>query len=128
MKFYKTIILCLVISACDLFSSTYWEEDNYYIQNDSGSAFGKSLYYDLGDGNGIGRVEFVTKIGSGEKYLIIESQQKTENKKDYWILDKTKDHRLFNASEIVEGPYTESDFLNKKSEYGIENLKFTQEF
>ena len=82
MKFYKTIFLCLLISACDLFSPTYWEEDNYYVQNDPGSASGKTLYYDLGDGNGIGRVEYVTKIGTSEKYLIIESQQKSENKKN----------------------------------------------
>ena len=128
MKFFKIIIFSLIFSSCDFFSSTDWREEKYYVQDDAGSAYGKTLYYELENGNGVGRVEFVSKIGSDDKYLIIESQQTTENQKEYWILDKTKDGGQFNASQIVEGPLSKSEFLNKKKEYGIGNLEFIREF
>lgn len=44
----------------------------------------------------------------------------------YYFIERKKDNKYFNGNEIAKGPFTESHFLEIKSELGLP--EFTKEF
>jgi len=123
-----TILLLVSLTSCLDRGRTYWSEDNYEVQDNPGEPC-KTLYYELEDGAGIGRVDYVTKIGSNDRFLIIESIITSKNEKaQYWIIDKMKDKPTFNGGEIREGPLSLDSFKDRKKQLGIEGLTFEKEF
>ncbi len=123
-----TILTFFSLTSCLDWGRTYWSEDNYKVRNNPGEP-SKTLYYELGDGAGIGRVNYITKIGSNERFLIIESFDTSKNEKcQYWIIDKKKDKPTFNGDEIREGPLSLGSFKARKKELGIGELTFEKEF
>lgn len=126
MKNILLIIPFLILSSCfDVVSWNYWEEGNYYITDNPGTASCKSLYIEVGGGGGHGRIDYVDAIGSNDKYIIVKS---TLPQLEYWILNKEKDDPLLNSNEIVEGPFTQSEFNSRKKALNIEKLKFTNKW
>ena len=98
----------------------FWKDGNYEISNDPVMPDCKSLYY-----THHGRVSCVSKIGSNEKYIIVQSN---EPNRKYWFINKAKDDYLLNDFEIVEGPYDLQTFNKLKIKKGIANLNFEEEF
>jgi hypothetical protein len=120
----------LVLTGCfDLIEWKYWSDENYSVTINPGTASSKTLYYDLENNNAIGRVDFVKRIGSNKKYIIVEStKSEKDNTIQYCILNKEKDSKYLNGDEIMEGPYSLLNFNKKKKELGISQLYFTNEF
>ena len=117
-KILSAFIICLTLIGCfDLFQPLYWSDDNYNVWESPGDGR-LTLYYELDNNAGIGRVNGVSEIGANDNYIIVYTIE------GYWILDKTKDDKYFNAADIVEGPFTLKEFNNRKSVLGIENLNF----
>lgn len=116
----------MTLSGCfDIFERTYWSNGDYSIWSNPGNISSKTLYYDLESGSGHGRVNYVSQIGSNDRYIVVESSNpELENEKQYWILDKSKDEPLFNADEIIEGPFDLKNFQLRKIELKINNLDF----
>lgn len=128
LTFLVTFFLLFSLTSCLDWGRTYWSEDNYEVQDNPGIAC-KTLYYELGDGSGIGRVDYVSKIGSNDRFLIIESLDTSKNGKvQYWIIDKKKDKPTFNGDEITDGPLSLDSFKTRKKQLGIESQTFEKEF
>lgn len=123
-----SISLCLSLSGCfDIFESTYWSNGNYSVSTNPGNTSSKTLYYDFENGSGIGRVDYVSQIGSNDRYIVIKSSNPDlENEDQYWILDKTLDNPMLNSEEIIEGPLNLEIFQKRKIELEINNLDFQE--
>jgi hypothetical protein len=103
------ILLITLLFGCNVdLSPNYKVSDNYYvgvidIPED------RSLYYDLGDGSGVGRVNGgVISVGWNEFHIIVE--QRKDNKKLFYILEIKKDSKYAEPSESVSGPFNEGEF------------------
>lgn len=128
LTFLMTIYILFSLTSCLDWGRTYWSEDNYEVQENPGISC-KTLYYKLENGTGIGRVDYVSKIGSNDCFLIIESIDTSKNgKAQYWIIDKKKDKPTFNGNEITVGPLSIDSFNTRKKQLSIENLTFEKDF
>lgn len=88
----------------------------------------KTLYYDL-NGDGIGRVNHVSRLGTNDSFIIVESAGSRQSPRNmYWILDKDKDTKFMNSNEIIEGPFSLEEFNARKEELGIGNLNLNEQF
>ena len=123
-----TILITILLVGCNVdLSSNYKVSDNYYVgiidipEN-------RSLYYDMGDGSGIGRVGAEVKaVGWNKSHIIVEQQK--DNKVLFYILEIKKDHKYANPSESVSGPFTKSAFDEAKEALNVDpNLRFSKRF
>lgn len=123
----KTLIIFLLfgLSSClgwgDMFATNSWEDGPYYVTDEVAGC--PSLYIEINSGSGHGRVNCVTAIGSNKNFIIAKSYDGIDM---YWILDKRKDRPVLNSDEIVEGPYSYSEFVRGKEKLKIQQLKFTR--
>ncbi len=116
------MILSFLNSCFDINERTYWNDEKYEITDNPGIASCKTLYLKLDNGDGIGRVDFISRIGSNNTYIIAESIK--NGMKEYWILNKGKDSENYNASEYIEGPFDISTFDIRREELEILQLDF----
>ncbi|HBF89418.1 MAG TPA: hypothetical protein DDX39_12320 [Bacteroidales bacterium] len=125
-----SIIYIFTLSSCvDIIEKTYWSEGNYYVTDNPGETSCKTLYYKIGNNDGIGRVDYVSKIGFNKNFIIVETlNNETKNNRTYWILNKEKDNSKYNANEIIEGLFIFNDFKKRTSELNILNILFTKDF
>lgn len=123
MKKKSSIIILLFVaySCFDIFSKTYWSSDEYVIQDDPSQSSCKTLYRNLQNGESIGRIDCVSKIGANDSIIIVETSQK-----EYWILYKFKDGDFKEMKEISEGPMNYSQFKLKVQDLKSE-LQFEKE-
>lgn len=123
IKYILTLIVLSFLSSCvDIFHKTYWSEENYEVVDNPGKTSCKTLYFKLENGAGIGRVNFISRIGSNNSFIIAESIE--EGIIEYWILNKEKDNKYYNANEIIEGPFDINTFNKRKEELEIIRLDF----
>jgi hypothetical protein len=124
MKRAIVLAILLVLSSCDY--GEKWRDSPYeviWIDTENN----RSLYYDLGDNASIGRVEAeVIAVGSNEKYIVAKQKSVSSDLIAYYFIERKKDSKYYNGSEITQGPFTESNFLKIKSELGLP--EFTKEF
>ncbi len=118
----QSIILVLALfgllaSCIDLYSKRHVIDGPYFVESDPGADF-KTLYFDLGEGNAIGRVENVKRVGHTDKYIIAETQD------GYHFIDRMKDNKFLNGNEIIGNAQTHDYFLNWLDSLKIENFKF----
>jgi hypothetical protein len=118
------IFFCLVFpfTACLDSLDTHWSEGNYEVWDSPTAPSCKNLYYNLGGGSGIGRVNCISRIGSNDRYIVAASGA------SYWILDKEKDDKYFNSDEIIFGPFDIDEFDSVKEKLGISSLEFEEDF
>jgi hypothetical protein len=86
IKIWKVIVVCmcgLLVSCFDLFSKRHKIDGLYFVQTDPGASY-QTLYYDLGNGNAIGRVEDVERVGHIKKFIVAET------KKGYYFMTDRK--------------------------------------
>ena len=67
------LVLCGSITSCfDLRTKRYNIDGPYFVEADPAEDF-QTLYFDLGDGDAIGRVENVKRVGHTDKFIIAET-------------------------------------------------------
>ncbi len=116
---FTFILNLLSLSSCKN-NQVYWKEGPYVVTDNSVIPNCRTLYH-----VDHGRLDHVKRIGSNERYIIIETD---EVNSEYWFIDKTKDRHLMNAHEIVEGPYDIGAFNAIKIQKGVAKLDFKEEF
>ena len=119
-KYSIFIVLGLLFTRCDFINGIYWKDGDYAVFEHPAEPDCKILC-----NRDHGRVNCVTKIGSNENYIIVESRGPNEK---YWFIEKSRDDHLMNDFEIVEGPYDLQTFNEHKIQKGITNLNFDKEF
>jgi hypothetical protein len=120
------ILFITLLSGCNIdLRPNYKVSDNYFvgvvdIPKD------RSLYYDLGNGSGVGRVSGeVIAVGWNESHIIVEQQK--ANKNLFYILEINKDSKFAQPSESVSGPFNETEFNEIRKKQNIDpNLSFTK--
>ena len=124
MKKIAVLLLLFGLTSClgwgDMFATNSWEDGPYYVTDEAAGC--PSLYIEINSGAGHGRVSCLTAIGSNQTHIIAKT---SEGMTQYWILDKRKDRPALNSDEIVEGPYSYNEFVNRKKKLKIKQLKFT---
>ena len=112
------ICICGLLPSCfDLYSTRYEIDGPYFVESDPGANW-QTLYYDLGDGNAIGRVEDVKRVGHTDKFIVAETQN------GYYLIDRQKDNKFLNGNEIIGTAKTHDYFLKWLDSLRIENFKF----
>jgi hypothetical protein len=104
----------------DLYSKRHKIDGPYFVESDPGADY-KTLYFDLGDGNAIERVENVKRVGHANNYIIAETQD------GYHFIDRMKDNKFLNGNEIIGNAQTHDYFLKWLDSLKIENFKFEYE-
>lgn len=124
MKRVIVLAIAFVLSACD--HGEKWRDGPYevsWIDTESN----RTLSYDLGNDTSIGRVEAeVIAVGSNKNYIVAKQKVIGSNSIAYYFIERKKDNKYFNGNEIAKGPFTESHFLEIKSELDLP--EFTKEF
>ena len=122
--FILNLILPIILVSCfDSFRWTYWTDGNYEVTDNAGASYIKTLYHDK-----IGRVNYVTNITSNSRFIIVKSKGSPKNNTTYyWIIDKEKDNPFLNSDEIVEGPFSLTQFKERRKKLGIIHLKLGEE-
>ena len=120
----KRVIIGLIFSVLFvsyiLFNTPYWSDGEYKVIDHGGAEWIKTLYLE-----NHGRVDYVSSIGSNDKYIIVKSINSDKNYLTaYWIIDKSKDNLFLNSDEIVEGPLNLNEFVTQKEKYNISQLEF----
>jgi len=126
MKLITTgILTILFLSGCvDSPEKKYWKHKDYYIA-DNPAKTSKTLYLDLGAGEGIARVDNVYKVSVVGDFILCESiPNLVEASPQYWILNIQHDNESFDAEEIVRGPYDENKFLDLLKEYNLSDINW----
>ena len=115
------LLTASVLSGCD--SGSKWKSGKYevyWIDIPSDLTLGM----DLGDGTAIGRVmPQVIAVGEDSKWIVAARHpQGDKSITEYYYFSKDADHPHKNADEIVQGPFTETQFKQKTSDHGLPPL------
>lgn len=112
------IFMCGLLTSCfDLNSKRHKIDGPYFVESDPGADF-KTLYFDLGEGNAIERVENVKRVGHTNKFIIAETQD------GYYFIERQKDNKFLNGSEIIGEIKTHNYFLYWLDSLKIDHFKF----
>lgn len=124
------LFFVMLLSSCvDLGSRNVWKDGKFYVTDNPADPNCLTLYLEIDENSGHGRVDYVKKIGSNKDYIIVFSQYNSGNSiEEYWILDKKKDNHFLNSEEIMEAPLTKNEFERKKKLLGISDIEFEDEF
>ena len=110
--------MCGLFTSCfDLNSKRHKIDGPYFVESDPG-ADNKTLYFDLGDGNAIERVENVKRVGHTNKFIIAETQD------GYYFIERQKDNKFLNGSEIIGEIKTHNYSLNWLDSLKIDHFMF----
>ena len=115
--FFLLALYGLLTSCFDLYSTRQEIDGPYFVESDPGANY-KTLYFDLGDGDAIERIENVKRVGHTDKYIIVETQD------GYRFIDRQKDNKFLNGNEIVGDTKSHDYFLNWLDSSKIEDFKF----
>ena len=88
-----------------------------------GSPSSKTLYRDVGNGNGIGRLNDVEQIGANGQFIVAKGSGN-----QYYILEMTKDDPYMDARDVMLGPMDSLVFVERLRSLGIADLTFSQSF
>ena len=124
MKISKLLLSLLIftLSSCgDIFTPTKKIDGPYYLsESEDGNYW--TLYYQLDDSSGHGRVDSVHKIGWTDNFIFVENNNR------YYFIDKEKDQGLLNADEIVIGPFGHNQFVQMLDSLKLQNFSFQLSF
>lgn len=104
-------VLCLFHSGCD--SAVKWSRGNYevYWIDSPGNL---QLGYRLGSGRWVGRVQHqVIAVGASTKWIVAQRRPPGSSEIEYYYWLISLDGEYKNASDVVKGPFTKSQFANE---------------
>lgn len=123
MKISNLVILViLTLASCSYFINS-WEDGLYSVSDVHGASLTNDLNLKIPGTGFHGRITEVDSICSDKKYIIACNKAG-----EYFILNKDEDRSYYNADKIVQGPYSRTEFINRKKELDIENLIFCSHF
>ncbi len=112
------LAICGLLTSCvDLYSKRHKIDGPYFLELDPRANY-QTLYFDLGDGNAIGRIENVKRVGHTHKFIIAETQD------GYHFIDRQKDNKFLNGSEIIGDTKTHDYFIYWLDSLKIKDFKF----
>lgn len=122
------IFLAIMLIGCNVHLDNNFKVADSYFVGVIDVSEDRSLYYDLGDGSGIGRVNGgVMAVGWNKSHIIVE--QYKNNKVLFYILEIEKDHKYAEPAESVSGPFNEEEFNEARVNLNVApNLTFTKRF
>jgi hypothetical protein len=119
MKLIALTLIILLSSGCqDIIERKDTIIDPYFVADNLGT-LQKTLYYDLGDGNSIGRLNEVKRVGYTKTHIIAEKEN------GFYFIDREKDHKYLNGSDIVGKVQSREYFLNWLDSMEIQDFLFT---
>lgn len=118
--FIYIVVMSILLSACD--HGVEWSEGDYEVLWIDTSD-NRSLARIIGDNAFIGRVDpEVVAVGSNSEYVVAKQKNPDNGEISYFIVDKARDGKYLNMSEITEGPFTEATFLEMSKEKNLPAL------
>ncbi len=112
------LLLGVHLTSCvELFSKRFTIDGPYFVESDPGANY-QTLYFDLGNGNAIERVENVIRVGHTEKFIIAET------KDGYLFIDRQKDNKFLNGKEIIGDTKTHDYFIKWLELSKIKDFEF----
>ena len=117
-------IFSFLLTGCD--HGVEWSEGDYEVHWIDTSD-NRTLARIIGENASIGRVyPEVIAIGSNSEYVVAKQRDPDSGEISYFIIEKAKDGKYLNMSEITEGPFSEATFMEISK---VKNLPdFTAEF
>lgn len=73
------------------------------------------------------RLDCILQIGDNDHFIVAETTNR-QNIVQYWIINKAKDKPDLPANQVVEGPFSLTEFTNRKKELKIDSLNFQKTF
>ncbi|PLY04974.1 MAG: hypothetical protein C0622_02060 [Desulfuromonas sp.] len=117
-KLLTFIAITLLLGCHTNLHQSYKVSDNYYVATID-TPGNRSLYYDLGNGNGAGRVnDGVVGIGWDKVHIIV--RQNIATKDYYYILEINKDSKYADPSESVSGPLSKAKFHEMREKLKVD--------
>ncbi|HWV16072.1 MAG TPA: hypothetical protein VN030_11645 [Cellvibrio sp.] len=114
------MVLLFCLAACD--SRVLWEDDLYevhWIDIKSNITLNRKVV----DGVTIGRVDAkIISVGSNNFYVVAKKVDPKTGEISYFYVDKEKDNNYLNQEEITQGPFSESKYMELKSELNLPEL------
>ena len=115
---FITFILSGLLTSCFDLNTTEKKIDGpYFVASDPAADY-KTLYFDLGEGNSIERVRNIKRAGHTDKFIIAEGQD------GYYFIDRLKDNKFLNGSDIIGNVKSHEYFLNWLDSLHIDNFEF----
>lgn len=119
------LLLSVFLYACD--SGVLWSDDPYevhWVDTSNNVTLARRIN---GGPDTIGRVEAeVIAVGSNDKFVVAKQKEVGSESISYFYLEKSKDSTYLNLEEITQGPFSETRYLELKSELGLPD--FSEEF
>ena len=111
------VAACGLLSSCVDLSQQHQVVGPYFVAADPEADY-ETLYFDLGNGNGIERVRNVKRVGHTDAFIIAETQ------KGYYFIDRQKDNKFLNGDDIIGNPKTTADFIHWLDSLKIKDFRF----
>lgn len=111
------LAVCGLLTSCVDMSSRQKIDGPYFVELDPGTHT-HTLYFDLGDGNAIGRVANVVKVGHTDKFIIAGT------KDGYHFINRRRDNMYLNGDEIVGDRKSHAYFTKWLDSLKIKQFEF----
>ena len=105
-----SLLICLLVTGCGFSHDEHITGSYRLTAIDIDSQM--SIYYDLGDSSGVGRIdETVFSYGFDDIYIVAKQHPKNNKSiTNYFYLDMRKDSKYAEPSDSVTGPLTKEEF------------------
>lgn len=123
MKRALLIFFTSLLCSCD--SGVEWKDSPYEViwidTNDN-----RTLNHEISENTSIGRVDAeVIAVGSNERYVVAKQKPIGGGSISCFYIDRAKDDKYLNWHEITQGPFSESRFLQLKTDLGLPEFSKT---
>ncbi len=118
MKYLLYIVISsFLLTGCD--HGVEWSEGDYEVHWIDTSN-NRTLARIINENASIGRVDpEVIAVGSNSEYVVAKQRDPDNGEISYFIVEKAKDEKYLNMSEVTEGPFSEAMFMKMRK---VKNL------
>lgn len=116
MRSLVVLVSSFLFTACfDLVECNHSVHDKYTVSDSYSGSGCYTIYRDLDNGGGIGRIPCVSACGSSMDYVVARIDS-IDKESSYWIIDATKDNDAADNRTFVTGPLDSLMFVSFFSE------------
>jgi len=118
MKTALLLTACLFLAGCD---SRREKLTGHYISLSIDTPEDRSVYYDLGHGEGIGRIgPGVFAVGCDDKFIVaMQHPASAPSETNYFYLEIAKDGKDADPRQSVTGPLSEAEFKTLQAKLNL---------
>ncbi|MBL7936677.1 MAG: hypothetical protein JNM51_12800 [Bacteroidia bacterium] len=111
-------LVCIFFASCvDQHETKHRIYDHYFVSLDPGANY-QTLYYELDDGNAIGRVSDVKRAGHINKIIVAETNE------GFYFINSEKDNQYLNSTDIIGKPKNHDEFLKLIDSLNVRDFTF----